>query len=346
MGQYLLKRTLLMLPTLFLITVLSYGMMRLAPGDPAAVGGGNLLNAEGGGENSSAGMLKARESEARKAFREHFNLDKPWYVGYALWLKGLVVDGSFGKSINIARNREVWELLRERLPVTIRLNLWAIAVVYLLAIPAGILAAVRQNTLLDRGMSLVFFLLYSLPSFWTGLLLIIGVSLWTKGAWPVSGLSSRLPAESSYWAILLDTARYYALPVLCLSYGSLAGLSRYARSGLLEVIRQDYVRTARAKGLPERVVILKHAWRNSLIPLVTLFAGLLPGLIGGSVIIEYLFDIPGMGMLGLEALGVRDYPVLMTIFGLSSGLTLVGILLADVLYVVVDPRISFDRGSR
>ncbi|MBN2712650.1 MAG: ABC transporter permease, partial [Planctomycetes bacterium] len=252
-----------------------------------------------------------------------------------------IIRGDFGKSIVIERGRDVWALIKDRLPVTIKLNLLSILVIYMIAIPAGVLSAVRQNSIEDRSMSLVFFLLYSLPSFWVGLLIIIGVANYFS-SWPIGGLYADVPPDASYWTILAATARHYVIPVFCLSYGGFAGLSRFTRVSMLEVVRQDYIRTARAKGLNEATVIMKHALRNSLIPLVTIFAGLLPSLIGGSIIIEYLFNIPGMGTLGLDALGNRDYPVLMTIFGFGAGLTLIGILISDITYSIVDPRISFE----
>lgn len=351
MRTYILKRLLLVIPTLFVITVISYGMMRLAPGDPVKA----MMISSGGASTGEGevGVRKEGESDAAKAFKRRFHLDKPWYVGYWYWLAGDnraptdpdkgygVLRGDFGISITVSLGTPVWKLIAERLPVTIKLNLWAIVLIYLVAIPAGLYSAVFRNTLSDRAMSVVFFILYSLPSFWVGLMMILMVSKYLPG-WPTSGLEGNLPHDAPYATILLDTATHYVLPVLCLSYGAFAGLSRYARVGMLEVIRQDYIRTARAKGLSEWTVILKHAFRNALIPLVVLFAGLLPGLIGGSVIVEFLFNIEGMGDLGLRALGGRDYPVLMTLFGFSAVLTLAGILVSDILLAMVDPRISYD----
>ena len=187
---------------------------------------------------------------------------------------------------------------------------------------------------------MVFFILYCLPSYWVGLLLIIAASQWLP-SWPIRGIATDVPASTGYWAMTLDAGRHYVLPVLCLSLGSFAQLSRFARSGVLEAIRQDYIRTARAKGLSEWVVVTRHVFRNSLITLVTLFGGMLPGLLGGSVLVEYLFSIPGMGNLMQVALSSRDYPLLMTEFGLGAFLLLTGVLLSDILYAVVDPRIRY-----
>lgn len=342
MLTYTLKRIMIMIPTLIIITVLSYMMMRMAPGDPVKA---SMLS---GGEG--AGEMKEGESEAAKQFRKHFGLDKPWHVGYWYWLTGNpnipgskgILRGDFGISLTVNLGTPVSELLAERIPPTIKLNLLALIIIYLVAIPTGIYSAVYRNSLLDRASSLFFFMLYSLPSFWVGLMLIIFVSKWFPW-WPTTGITANTPLTESYWLNLKETAQHYVLPVLCLSYGGFAFLSRFSRTAMLEVIRADFIRTARAKGLPEKTVIFKHALRNGVIPLITMFAGLLPGLIAGSVIVEFIFRIPGMGMLGIEAVSSRDYPLLMTIFGMSSALTLFGILLSDITYCLVDPRISLDK---
>ncbi|MFH0911886.1 MAG: ABC transporter permease [Planctomycetota bacterium] len=335
MRTYILKRLLWLVPTLLVITFVSYVMMRIAPGDPVRA---RYL---GQGAESSTFREGQGRSNAAELFRKRFHLDRPIHVGYALWLEGILTKGDFGESITLNLGTPVWELIRARLPVTLKLNLWAMILIYLVAVPAGIYSAVRRGSLLDRTSSFVFFVLYSLPSFWVGLMLLIAVSRWLP-SWPTSGLAPRVSAGLSYWAILRETGKHYVLPVACLSYGGLAALSRYARVGLLEVVRQDYIRTARAKGCGEARVVLKHALRNGLIPLVVLMAGILPGMIGGSIIIEYLFDIEGMGDLSLTALSSRDYPVLMTLFAFSALLTLLGVLLSDILLVLVDPRVSFE----
>ncbi len=342
MSTYILKRVLFMIPTLLIISFVSYGMMRLAPGDPTRALGGGFLGAGATSEGESGlAMDEKKESEFAKVFRKQFHLDKPFYIGYYYWLGGILTRGDFGVSIVISLNTPVWELIRERLPVTIKLNLWAVALIYIIAIPAGFYSAVNRGSVFDRVTSLSFFMLYSMPSFWAGLLLIILAHKFLAG-WPIQGIRPDLPATATYWEDLAATARHYVLPVICMAYAGFAGLSRYARVGMLEVINQDYIRTARAKGVGEFSVIFKHALRNSLIPLITIFAGLLPGLVAGSIIIEYLFGIPGMGQLSMTALSARDYPVLMTLFGMSALLVLLGVLVADLLYAVADPRITFD----
>ncbi|MDR1534242.1 MAG: ABC transporter permease [Planctomycetota bacterium] len=344
MRAYLAKRLLWMLPTLFVITVASYGMMRLAPGDPVKA---NLLAGDAAGEGG-AGVRKAGESAAAREFRRRFHLDQPWYIGYWRWLtgdparnRGGVIHGDFGDSVVISLGTPVWSVIAEKLPATVKLNLWSFAVIYLVSISFGIYSAVFRGSPADRLFSALFLVMYSLPAFWIGLLLIIAASKYLPW-WPISGLSQAPGPGESYWSALGRTIPHYVMPVFCLSYGGFASLSRFTRAAVLESIRQDYVRVARAKGLPEWAVVFRHVFRNSLIPLITLAAGLLPGLLGGSMIIEYLFNIPGMGTLMLQALSSRDYPVLMTEMGLGAFLVLAGMLLSDLLYAVVDPRITFD----
>lgn len=344
MRAYLVKRLLWMLPTLFAISVASYGMMRLAPGDPVKA---NFLAGDSGGDDA-AGARKAGESAAAREFRRRFHLDKPWYVGYWRWLagdpargRGGVIRGDFGDSIVISLGTPVWRVIAEKLPATVKLNLCSFAVIYLVSLSFGIYSAVFRGSLVDRFFSALFFVLYSLPAFWIGILMIILVSKYLPW-WPISGLSQAPRPDETYWSALGRTLLHYVLPVICLSYGGFASLSRFTRAAVLESIRQDYVRAARARGLSEWAVVFRHVVRNSLIPLITLAAGLLPGLLGGSMIIEYLFNIPGMGTLMLQALSSRDYPVLMTEMGLGAFLVLAGMLLSDLLYAVVDPRIAFD----
>ena len=345
MRSYLIKRFLMMLPTLLVITVASYGMMRLAPGDPVKA---SFMAGDSAGGEGGVGTRREGESAAAREFRRRFHLDKPWYQGYWYWLtgdktrnRGGIIHGDFGDSIVLSLGTPVWDVIAEKLPATIKLNVWSFAVIYLVSISFGIYSAVFKGSVADRFFSTLFLILYSLPSFWIGLMMILFVSKYLPW-WPISGLSQMARGDESYWDSLGRSALHYVLPVVCLSYGGFASLSRFTRSAVLENIRQDYVRAARAKGLSEWAVIFRHVFRNSLIPLITLAAGILPGMLGGSMIIEYLFNIPGMGTLMLQALSSRDYPVLMTVMGLSTFLVLAGILLSDILYAIADPRITFE----
>jgi len=236
-----------------------------------------------------------------------------------------------------------------RVWITIILNMIAFALTYFIAIPVGITAAARQNSVFDRTSTVVVFLLYALPGFWFGTLMMAYVTgpnhWWAKDfgiVFPTSGFHGGTIADMGFWPWLWTWVRHLTLPVICETYAAFAFIQRQMRSSLLEQVRQDFVRTARAKGLAEHVVILKHATRNALIPVVTLLGSLLPELIAGSVIIEYLFSIPGMGQLFFEAVLERDYNVVMGIETVSALLTLMGILVSDMLYVWVNPTISYE----
>lgn len=235
----------------------------------------------------------------------------------------------------------VMDKIKKALPVTIGLNVLALIVVYTLSIPLGVIAAVKRNSTFDHASSLILFTLYSIPSFWLATLLIMMFSSrQALDILPSVGLHGDMPWDMSYLEWLWDFIKHLIMPVLVMSYGGLASLSRYARTSMLETISEDYIRTARAKGLDESIVIWKHAFRNSLITIVTLLGNLLPALIGGSVIVEYIFSINGMGRLGFDAILARDYPVIMAITTFSALLTLVGILISDILYSIVDPRVT------
>ena len=340
MVSYLIRRTVLMVPTFIGVTFLAFAIMLLAPGDPVElfVSGGLGAATEG----ISAEKLEDIEKE-KQELRERYGLDRPIPVQYGLWL-GRLLQGDLGRSLK--DQRLVWEKIKERLPVTIHLNVLAILVTYLVAIPLGIYSSVRPNSVFDQLQTLTVFMLYSLPVFWVGTLIIIFFCGGDFYDWfPPAGLHSLSYEPTWPWYQRLGDYMYHlAMPLLCTTYTAFAALSRFMRTSMLENARMDYVRTARAKGLAERVVVLKHILRNSLIPVVTILAGILPALIGGSVIIETIFSIPGLGFLGYQAVLARDYPTVLALFAASSFLTLVGILISDLALAVIDPRISFARG--
>ncbi len=324
--------------TLFVILLVSYVLLRLAPGDPTKT---TII-----GESSAAQGISSDKNvlAQNKALREKLHLDKPVYVGFCLWLEGIFLHGDFGESASVDKGRPVVGIILERLPITVTLNFFAIMITYTLAIMIGINSAVTSRKTLDKGLTFLLLLLYSIPTFWFALLLQAGICEGGKiGIFPIRGLASETTWGLSTWEIIFSNAKHYVLPVFCLSYAGFAGLSRYARASMMEVIRQDYIRTATAKGLPEHIVIFKHAFRNALITLITLFAEILPGLVAGSIIIEFVFGVPGMGYLSMMALNSRDIPVLMALFGFGGALTLAGIIMADLMYVAADPRISFEK---
>jgi peptide/nickel transport system permease protein len=321
MLRYLAKRILMLVPLLLGITLITFTVIHLAPGEPVEM---------------QLAMNPKVSKESRQRMREFYGLDKPLHVQYISWLNRLA-HLDFGRSF-APDNRPVLDKIKERLPVTISLNLIALVIEFGLAIPIGILAAIHRNSLLDKGITIFVFLGFAVPTFWLALLLMyfFGVKL---GWLPISGLHT---LGSQHWGFLQrtwDLAKHLVLPVAVASFGSLAGLSRFMRSTMLEVIGQDFITTARAKGLPERTVIFRHALRNALLPVITLLGFSLPGLIGGSVIFETIFAIPGMGQLFYMGVMARDYPLVMGILVIGAGLTLVGNLLADLLYAVADPRI-------
>jgi len=331
MTRYLLKRILLMIPTLIAITFITYAMVRLAPGDYSK------LKLSAGGELKEGSVTKSILEEERKLF----GLDQPVYKGYFTWLgKVMVLD--FGNSRK--DGRPVLTRLKETVPVTMLLVILSILLEYIISIPLGIIAAVKKDSVFDRGSSIVLFVLYSLPSFWVGLLLIL---FFASGEYfnlfPLNGWISEWAEDLPGWQRFFNVAWHLVLPVITMTYGSFAFLSRYSRANMLEVINKQYITTAVAKGLSSNRVIFVHAFRNSLIPLVTLMASVLPALLGGNVIVESIFSIPGMGNLAFEAIGTRDIPVIMAITSISAFLTLLGILIVDIIYGLIDPRIRVER---
>ena len=324
MAAYLIRRMLALIPVLLWITVLTFGIVHLAPGKPT----------------DAATQFNPRVSlEARERLAKLYGLDQPLHRQYLDWL-GRLGRLDFGQSF--LDDRSVGEKIAERLPITLMISLLSLGVVFIIAVPLGVLAAVRPHGLFDRVTTVLVFLGYSMPSFWLALLCMafFGVQLrWL----PISGLHS-LDYESFSWLHQgLDLAWHLILPVGVTAFVSVAGLSRYARSSMIDVLKQDYIRTARAKGLSERAVLFRHGLRNGLLPIVTILCLSLPDLIGGSVLAETLFSVPGMGRLFYEAVMARAYPVVMALVTIGAVLTMVGNALADVAYAVVDPRIRLGQ---
>lgn len=323
MISYLVKRLLMLVPLFIGITLITFVVIHLAPGEPVEM---------------QMAMNPKVTAAARERLRAFYGLDQPLHVQYARWLSRLA-RFDFGRSF-APDHRPVIKKIKERIPITLSLNLISLIIEFGLAIPIGILAAVHRNTLLDKGTTVFVFLGFSAPTFWVALILmyLFGVKL---GWLPISGLHSLGSDALSSPAWFFDLAKHLIIPVSVAAFGSLAGLSRYMRSEMLDVLRQDYITTARAKGLPERTVIYKHALRNALLPVITLVGFSVPGLIGGSVIFETIFGIPGMGQLFFQSVMARDYPLVMGLLVITSVLTLLGNLLADLCYALADPRIRF-----
>jgi len=329
MLGYALRRLLLAIPLLIGITFISFLVIHLAPGEPVELATGDL------GIQSSA--------QAKQMLRELYGLDRPLHEQYWNWLTRLArLD--FGRSF-APDGRPVLQKIGERLPVTLVLNIIEMLIIVALAVPIGVFSATRQYSLFDKITTVFVFVGFATPDFWLALLLMIlfGAQL---GWLPISGLRSLNWEYLSFWRQQLDLLSHLVLPILVATFGGLAGFSRYMRQSMLEVVRQEYIQAARAKGLAERVVIGKHALRNAMLPIVTILGLSLPGLIGGSVIVESIFAIPGMGQLMVQAVFERDYPVIMGNLVVVSTLTLVANLIADLAYSVVDPRIRVSGRRR
>ena len=303
------------------ITFVSFFVIQLAPGSPVEL---------------MTDMNPDASPELRQKLEEYWGLDEPVHVQYWRWLKRVAV-GDFGISFSTDR-RPVADKIWAALPITLFLNALSLCLIMAMAIPIGIYSATHPYTLGDRSATIFVFLGFAMPTFWLALLcmMLFGVEL---GWLPISGLKSLDHESMSFLERVVDRAKHLILPVGIASLTSLAGLSRYMRSSMLEVVRQDYITTARAKGLSERVVIYRHALRNALLPVVTILGLSIPGLIGGSVIFETIFAIPGMGRLFYDGVLMRDYMVVMGVLVMGAVLTLIGNLLADIMYAVVDPRL-------
>jgi peptide/nickel transport system permease protein len=328
MALFALRRLLLSIPLLVGITFVSFLVISLAPGGPL-----DFLTPED--PNASA--------EVKQRLIHEFGLDQPLYVQYGRWL-GRVVRLDFGRTF-LPDGKPVLTKIGERLPITLLLNVIEMLIILGLAVPIGVLSATRQYSLYDKVTTIFVFVGFATPDFWLALLLmfLFGVQL---GWLPISGLRSLNWEYLPFWRQQWDFVGHLILPILVATFGGLAGFSRYMRQSMLEVIRQDYIQTARAKGLSEQTVVGKHALRNALLPVVTILGLSLPGLIGGSVIIESIFAIPGMGQLMVQSVFSRDYPVVMGNLVVVAALTLVANLVADLAYGLVDPRIRFGGQRR
>jgi peptide/nickel transport system permease protein len=333
MLKYLIKRVLWMIPMLIGISLISFFIMHLAPGDIT---------------NNEASFNPKASEESRQKLREMYNLDKPIIVQYGLWLKRMVTL-DFGKSFASHQKPVFWQttdadgnvtegLIQQALPITLMINLLGLAITLSLAIPLGIIAARKYQGWQDRSITLFNFIGFSIPGFWLSLLLMYWLGV-VNNWFPISGMHSLNYDTLNTWDKIKDTFSHLFLPVVIPSITGLAGITLFVKNGMLDVLQQDYITTARAKGLGEHKVVYTHALRNALLPLITIIGLSIPGLIGGSVIAETIFAIPGMGKLFYDAVLMRDFPVVMGILTIGSALTLVGNLLADVSYAWADPRV-------
>ena len=323
MFRYLFKKVIGLIPVFFGITLISFFVIHLAPGRPTDL---------------SAAMNPKVSYESRAKLEKLYGLDKPVHEQYINWLKRFVML-DFGRSY--IDDRPVSERILERIPVTLGINISSMLLIFGIGVPLGVLSAIRRNSIADRFSTVFVFAGFSAPEFWVALL---AMSLFciTLGWFPVSGIKSLDFEYLNLGGKILDVIRHMILPVCIAAFGSLAGISRYMRSSVIGIMDLEFIWAARAKGLSETVVIFRHVVKNAILPVVTIIGLSVPGLIGGSVIFESIFAIPGMGRLFYDSVMARDYPTIMGVLSIGAVLTLFGNLLADLLYHAADPRIRVD----
>jgi len=323
---FLLRRFLTLIITFFGITIISFSIIHLAPGGPLS---------------PFTEFNPKITPEYREKLIKMYGLDKPLYIQYWNWLKG-IAKLDFGKSFSLDQ-RPVWDKIKERLPITIFINALSLILILLFSIPLGVYSAVRAGSVFDRITTVITFIGYAMPSFWLAIILmmIFGVKLqWL----PISGLHSTIGYEEmTTLQKIWDWTKHLICPLFVATFGGVAGVLRYVRNSMYEVLKADFILFAKAKGLPDKVIIYKHALRNALLPLITILGLSLPGLVGGSVIFETIFGIPGVGQLMWQSVMARDYPVIMANLFLISLLTLLGNFLADIGYALADPRIRLEN---
>ena len=322
MKLFLLKKLLELIPTFFGITLIIFFVIHLAPGNPI----------------DSMGTFNPNiTSESLEQMKKIYHLNQPLYIQYIAWLKS-ILDFNFG--ISLVDGRNVMDKVMDRLPVTVGINVATLILTFLIGVPIGIISSLKKNRLIDKFFTFVVFSGYAVPSFWLALLLMIAFSV----HWhllPLSGLHSmNVKAGLPYY---LDLSKHLIMPIFIGVFGSLAGISRYVRKGMIDVLDKDFIKLLYAKKIPKRKIIYAHALKNTMLPVITILGLSIPGLIGGSVIIESIFAIPGMGQLFYYSALSRDYPTIMCILTISTILTLLGNLLADIAYALVDPRIKYEK---
>lgn len=328
MTKYVIGRVLGAVPLILGIATIVFFVVNAAPGDPTL-----------------RFLAPGMSQDVIEQMRANFGLDQPVHIRYVKWL-GAMLTGDFGYSF--VYNQPVSNVLMSFLPNTLILTASALVVAFFFGILLGTIQAVRQYSILDSSMSVVMLFFYSMPSFWLALMLILTLSLFARNVWdwpiwfPASGMTSVDYDFLSLGGKLKDRVMHLMLPTLSLALVLTAGIARYMRGSMLEVVRQDFVRTAHAKGLPERTVVFKHALRNALIPIITLVGLYIPFLFSGTVYIETVFAWPGMGRAIFEAINQRDYPVVMAMSFFFATMVVIANLIADILYAVIDPRIRYE----
>lgn len=343
--SYILRRLLLSVPTFIGITLVCFALTRLLPGGPVEMKLMRMRGAGASGESVAVSAVARQVSDGyRRELEAQFGFDKPIVVQYYNWL----VKNKMGLALSSYDypNRTAWELIRSRLPVSLTFGIAAFLLTYLICVPLGIAKALYHTRMFDAFSSLVVFAAYAVPSFALAMLLKTLFCGTVEGCWdifPLGGVSGDFDSEPSLWEFLSDRIRHMVLPVACYVAGSFAMLTLLMKNSLLDQISSDYVRTVIAKGATRARAVWCHAFRNSLIPLATGLGPMISLVFAGSIIIETIFEIPGMGRLSWDALVGRDYAVFLALLALTSVFQLVGNLISDILYMFIDPRIDFAR---
>lgn len=343
MAVYLIRRLILMIPTFFGITLVTFLLINLAPGGPIeqrlqAIRFGTA----GGGGGSSGSTVSGRgdsavNEEIIEALKKQYGFDKPMHVRYLIWLKN-ISRLDFGESFTY--QEPVIEVIKSKLPVSMSFGFVSLIMIYFVCIPLGVTKATKAGGIYDRVTTIILNLTYSIPPLILAIFLIVVVA----GKWnlaPLGGFQSDDYESLGTWGRFWDRAHHMILPLLCYMIGGFTELSTLMRNSMLDVIKSDFVRTARAKGLSERVVIFKHALRNALIPIATGLGGFFGVFLAGSLIIEQAFNLDGIGLLGYQSIMSRDYNVIMGLTFISSMVLMFGRIFSDIIYVLVDPRIDF-----
>ncbi|MFP5385309.1 MAG: ABC transporter permease subunit [Bacteriovoracia bacterium] len=343
MLKYFLRRLLIIIPTLLGVTMVVFVIINMAPGGPIEqriqqmrFGGG-----DGGteGASQSRGGTHGVSNEVMEALKKQYGFDKPLHIRYLLWLKNLSTL-NFGESFTY--EEPVIDVITSKFPVSLQFGIISLFLSYLVSIPLGIVKAIKKGTAFDVGSSFLLFVLYSIPPFMLAILLIVFFAGGSFYEWfPVGGIHSEIYDELSTWDKFIDRVYHFTLPLICYTVGSFTSLTILMKNSVIEEIKKDYIRTARAKGLDEKVVYMKHALKNALIPIVTGLGGFLSVFFAGSLLLETIFQLDGIGLLSYRSVLSRDYNVIMGLVFIQSALFLLGNVLSDIAYVLVDPRIDF-----
>ncbi len=342
MFTYILRRLLIMIPTLIGVTLVTFVLINLAPGSPIEqkiqqmkFGGGSSKSSD-----SSGGKNSAVSEEVIEALKKQYGFDKPMHIRYLIWLKN-IVKLDFGESFTY--EEPVIDVITSKFPVSLQFGIVSLIMSYFVSIILGVVKAVKHGSKFDYVTSFLLFMMYSIPGFMLAILLIVYFAGGGFFNWfPIGEIYSDGYSDMTFWQQVVDRVHHFILPLICYMIGSFTVLTMLMKNSLLDEIKKDYIRTARAKGLAEKTVFLKHALRNALIPIVTGIGGFLSVFFAGSLLLETIFQLDGMGLLGYKSILQRDYNVIMGLLFIQSILMLIGNLLSDLAYIVVDPRIDFE----